>query len=405
MIFGLVITPVALIETAMVRGQAITVAAIANILIYPLLVMGSIAVHEAGHAVVARAVGLHVLRVELGIGRRVVRWRRGELRLQLNRFPILGLTYLGAGSRPLQRWRPWLAILGGPVTTLAILAAALGAGRLRVQDVLWPSGPVAGGIAIAHLLAFQNLWMLARNLVPLNLLGHRTDGRQLLTIPFAAQRDLEQLRLVRPMLDFAEHLEDRAFDAAERALDDVRQIVRDSVFVRCNAATLVQLRGRHAEARELFLALAADPELPTTLRWFVLNNLAWANYMLYDPSLRDEADRYSREALAAAKSSPHAMETRAAVLGWSGRHEEALPLLDRAFARHSSLIARASVACSLAISWVTYDVDVAERWLRRARKEDPACELLHRAEAAIASARARIAERDATDAAVSDPAA
>src|SRR5260221_10325011 len=97
LISTLVMMPILLIETAMLRHQHITVAALGNVVLYPLLVMVSIAVHEAGHAVVAHAVGLRVLRIELGLSRRIARWRWGTLRLQLNTFPLLGVTVWGTG--------------------------------------------------------------------------------------------------------------------------------------------------------------------------------------------------------------------------------------------------------------------------------------------------------------------
>jgi Zn-dependent protease len=403
LICGLVAMPVLLLETAVLRQQSITIASIGNLLIYPLLVMASIVLHEAGHALVARAVGLRVLRIELGLSRRVARWRWGKLRLQLNTIPLFGLTVWGPGPRPVRRWQVWLTTLAGPITTLAIAAVTLAVAGLNVTDVLWPSGAVAGGLAVAHLLAFQNVWMLVRNLLPFKVNGYTSDGMQLLRLPFAPRSDLEILRLLPPMLDAADHMEARQFDAAQRALDMASEIAPGSLFVRCDLATLALLRSRHAEARELFVALAAEPELPPGLRWLVLNNLAWADYMLDDPELRDEADRSSREALAKAKRSPHAIGTRGAVLGWLGEHNAALDPLYRSFAHHSSPQGRATTACSLAISWAALrDVDHAEHWLARARKIDAGCLLLDRAATAIA--RAREKRSAPVVAAASDPA-
>jgi tetratricopeptide (TPR) repeat protein len=232
---------------------------------------------------------------------------------------------------------------------------------------------------------------------------YRTDGATLLRTPFIPKSDLEMMRLAPSMLDASEHMEDGRFDAARRALDVASQIAPGSFFVRCDLASLSLLEGRHADAREQFIALAAEPTPHVEVRWLLLNNLAWANYMLDNPELRDEADRASREAIAQAKHSLHAMGTRGAVLGWLGKHDDALALLDKAFVRATSPSSRALTACGLAISWAAYrEVDLADRWVARARKAHPACPLLGRAQAAIARARATLAEPVA---AASDPAA
>src|SRR4051812_12175555 len=58
LIFGLVAMPVLLLETAVLRSQLFAVGAIGNVLVYPLILLVSIAVHEAGHALVGHATGL-----------------------------------------------------------------------------------------------------------------------------------------------------------------------------------------------------------------------------------------------------------------------------------------------------------------------------------------------------------
>src|SRR5207248_395282 len=47
-------------------------------------------IHEAGHFVVAKAVGIQVLRFSLGFGRPIVRWRRGETEYWISWIPFGG---------------------------------------------------------------------------------------------------------------------------------------------------------------------------------------------------------------------------------------------------------------------------------------------------------------------------
>src|SRR5467141_2693449 len=49
-----------------------------------------IAVHEFGHFIVAKAVGIQVLRFSLGFGRPVISWRRGETEYWISWIPLGG---------------------------------------------------------------------------------------------------------------------------------------------------------------------------------------------------------------------------------------------------------------------------------------------------------------------------
>src|SRR5438128_8848854 len=49
-----------------------------------------IAAHEFGHFIVAKAVGIQVLRFSLGFGRPVVSWRRGETEYWISWIPLGG---------------------------------------------------------------------------------------------------------------------------------------------------------------------------------------------------------------------------------------------------------------------------------------------------------------------------
>src|SRR2546428_2310092 len=49
-----------------------------------------ISVHEFGHFIVAKAVGIQVLRFSLGFGRPVISWRRGETEYWISWIPLGG---------------------------------------------------------------------------------------------------------------------------------------------------------------------------------------------------------------------------------------------------------------------------------------------------------------------------
>src|SRR5437868_14878501 len=113
---GLVAVPAMLVGCGWLFSPAGTLTgwAVVNVLVYPLIEVTSIALHEGGHALVARWLGLHVMRVEIGIGRRIARWRWRSTSISVHAFPLLAVTYLVADRVSGLRWRVCLTILAGP---------------------------------------------------------------------------------------------------------------------------------------------------------------------------------------------------------------------------------------------------------------------------------------------------
>ncbi len=335
---GLVIIPVFLCELALLTNRPFSAWAIVNIALYPLILIISIVLHEAGHAVVARAVGLQVPRVQIGIGRPVARRQWGQTMVVLNAFPLMGLTYLGAQSLKGLKGRLWVSIAAGPAVTLAIIASTLAWREgLHVGDIALPYAAVASRFSLRELVGFSNLWMLVLNLVPLPLFRsrgiQRNDGGQLFKVPFLSVPQLEVYRVVTVLLDVQESSE----------------------------------RG-----------------------WAARNNLAWVDYRLREDEFRDEADAHSEAVFRLYKNVPWAMGTRGAVLSWLGRDKEALPLLKRAYSANSELSMRALNAAGLAIVLANLGrTREAGQWLDRARTNHAICPLLVEARAAISAATSK----------------
>lgn len=388
LIFGLFTLPILMAETAVVQGHSFTPWVLVNIIVYPLLLLPGIAVHEIGHAVAGRVLGFRVLRIEIGIGRRVTKMRYGALRLQLNSIPRAGATLLSSERGQGLRWRLWLTVLAGPMTTLAILLVVVVVCDLRVRDILWPSAAVAAAPAVAQLLAFESFWMLILNLLPVRLITPNSDGRQLLHIPFAGDRELAIFRTIPLHLEALECMEEDDFAGAQRALDAADAIQPGSWLVRHDVAVLHINSGRLTEARALLTELIAQEVPQPQAKLLAQNNLAWTDFMLGESELLAEADELSAMVHRQWKRAAFAMGTRGAVLGWLGRHSEAIAVLEKAFACNSSPTGRALNACCLALSYSGAGLQQeAERWLQRARDNHARCPLLERAAAGLASAR------------------
>ena len=361
--------------------------AVVNVLLYPPIVVTSIALHEGGHALVARLLGLRVPRIDIGIGRRIARWRWRSTSISVHAFPLLGVTYLGADRIAGLKWRLWLTILAGPLTTALIGVGALGALDVGVIEASWPHQAVLKGPAIVEMFACLAIWLLVFNLLPLPLLrtGLRTDGVQLLRIPAADAREIEQLRLLPAVLEAEELSERDQFDAGYQVIRRAMETAPDSRVLRASLALMLMRREQLHDARALLLELLKDDDSLEVL--VIRNNVAWVDFLIHADELREEADEHSALVLTRLKDAGFALGTRGAVLGWLGRHDEAIEMLQQAYLRNSSDVNRALNACSLACSLAaTGRTDEARRWLERARTSHPSSPLLQRAEAAIEQA-------------------
>jgi hypothetical protein len=381
---GLFTLPLLLCGLAFFRDQAFTPWVIANVALFPLLTYAAIALHEAGHALVGRGVGLQVPHVQLGIGRVLAAWRWGRTHIELHAFPLIGFTALGAAaSVPWVRLRYWLATAAGPLATLALAAAA------GVQ--LLPTPPMTTRFAPLELFGFINTFLLVVNLVPVSPLrptrASSNDGGQLLTLPFVSEAGLVLVREVASLVEVADAIERDDLVHARRVVEAALAERPGSWSLRNALGLLLLAEQRFAEARTTFRDLVdEEPPLPHH-RLIARSNVAWADFCLGDVTLRDEADLHSASVRGQLAGVSFALGTRGAVLGWLGRHDEALPLLARAYLLNGIRSSRARYAACAAISHAALgQVAEATMWLTRARKNHPRCALLARAEAALAAA-------------------
>jgi len=392
-LLGLFAVPLVLCEIAYLSGERFTAWALVNVAIYPLITLASVALHEGGHLLAARAFGLQVPRVQLGLGRQLQRRRWAQTTVTVHVLPLAGMTYVGGKSSWGVRWPYWAAVAAGPAVTLAIvLGLVAGHGGGSLGELFLPIAAIASRPAPLEMAAFANASMLFWNLLPLPLFRgrgiERNDGAQLLAVPFWPARRLELLEITPGIVDAEERRERGDHEGAADVLDGLHRRFPDSWAVLHSMAIIQMERGRLAEARSSLVALlGTEPPLPE-MRWAVRNNLAWVDYRLRDDDLRAEADEHSAAVLKRYKRVGWALGTRGAVLGWLGRHSEAIPLLERAYLLNSTARNRALNAASLTVVLAgSGQASQAAVWLERARTNDAGCPLLPEAEAALAALR------------------
>ncbi len=141
----------------------------------------------------------------------------------------------------------------------------------------------------------------------------------------------------------------------------------------------IWLKGEQKKGGEILVDLLQRRDLKSAYRVLMLNNIAWSDLILDDPTLLEEADKNSLLAWERA-SHPSFNGTPGLVLVKLGRLNEGIRLLRYALRHNTALADRAANACSLAIAEAARgDQTTAHEYLALARDLDPANPLLPQA--------------------------
>ena len=144
---------------------------------------------------------------------------------------------------------------------------------------------------------------------------------------------------------------------------------------------------RFSEARESYLKILPLVENQRIPRAILLNNIAFTNALIGGMNLLEDADRLSNEAMTVLSWMPPVRGTRGTVLAVLGKTDEAVPLLSEAMQANDTAHGKALNACILAIVEARRGkLPVSRTYLDEARKLDPNCFLLNRAEESLATA-------------------
>ena len=174
-VIGMVVVPAMLVNaSAALRGEHVTgpfprdwhlyvFGAVVGVCVNFL----SIALHEAGHALAARHVGMAVRSVRIGKGPKLASFRIGSSRVDIHAIPSTGLTTYPPSPMASARQRR-LVVAAGPAAHVLLILVAL---------AVWLVSPV-----VAIIVIFLNVELLRANLrarPPKVSESHGSDGWQL----------------------------------------------------------------------------------------------------------------------------------------------------------------------------------------------------------------------------------
>lgn len=158
-----------------------------NVALVQIVVLPSIVIHEYAHGIVAKAVGLSVLRIWIGRGKTFYRATLLGFDTEFKLIPFGGLTLMTHGLKKKLRFRYTLAILAGPMTNVIIFVVAWRFDCPRNFDI-------STRIQFGLIIMLVQLFILVENLLPFRIqtpMGKLcTDGLSLIQLFLAKSPDM-----------------------------------------------------------------------------------------------------------------------------------------------------------------------------------------------------------------------
>jgi hypothetical protein len=306
---------------------------LATLVIEPALIV----LHELGHFLTARLLGLDAWLMTLGVGPPLWSGKIFGVPLRLHGWPLSGLTYLGSRTRKRLRLRLWITVLMGPMTNILLIGVAElyrdAFARLFGKDMVLMWIIVNAFLAIVNLLPhkFRRAGQL-----------HQSDGMRLLRVPFKTDAALEVFLYAEPLLAALELFSQSDYAGArELCREGLRRSPGNpwlTVTLSACQINFGEYEAAIAALRPLQDALAGQaPEVRAAIN----NNLAvatWLHSLNTRPSAESTslADALSANAYLMYPCVLPYRSTRALLLAATRRADEALALLDYTNYEHGS---------------------------------------------------------------------
>lgn len=338
--------------------------------------------HELGHALTARAFGMHVFQVVVGMGKKLFECKLFGVLVEFRTIPYGGFTLALSEKRKRVRVRQFVYALAGPVANLLVALAALAvAGWDQIADFK-PHQKVSPWT----LLFASNMLVFLTNLIPRvtpSVHGALlSDGVHLIN---AVRLNNEQLDSLRSSYFSAQASTARQrCDMANAAIwveRGLKEYPSDRALLLHHGTNLIEL-GKFAEARAVFERLLHECDADDVgFRALLMNDIACANTLIGGKDALEQADEFSDWALKVLPWMAGVKGTRGMVLVEQGALPDGIKLLEASLREAEEPWGRAQSACFLAIAEARRgNPQAAAAHLHRARQNHPECFLIPRAE-------------------------
>jgi tetratricopeptide (TPR) repeat protein len=358
-----------------------------NLALVTLMAWLTILPHEAGHAFIAKLVGLHVDRIVLGSGRKLGTFMLCKVPIEIHLYPAGGLTLVEVRDVPHFRWKFAAVTLAGPVVDILLLWAAITWGETawRAERIEGGFAPVCALIAALFLGIVFNLWPMS---VGTSAGKTANDGARLLSLALRKPLDFKSAGRSQDLARLNDLFAKRQWREVVQHADHYLLELPDDYAIQVTlSAALINL-GDFDRSRALLEQLIDRAASNDWQRAVVANNLAWLYLLLDDDSLSERSLLLSATAYAWLPWEPFITSTHAAAQALFGDAEQAIRLFNTNRVRQGHVSTRASMFAGLAIAHARLGrTEDAMAALRLAHEIDPEAQLVGIAQRRVRSGR------------------
>jgi hypothetical protein len=232
-------------------------------------------VHEAGHALAAKALGWRVREIVIGFGRTLWKWELGETRIKVKLAPVEGYVLPAPAEASAVRLKSALVYAAGPGAEIAVLLALV---AIFGRDTVFNESDQAGLVALKT-LAFVIIVGAGFNLLPFRTEGAVSDGLGILSSPFMT-KDVIEMRLIGIELREARSLLDSGRPGeACTLIASLLNRFPDNMALQLMSGIATCQDGRIEDARSVASNRLADERLgePARREWLKLQALVELN--------------------------------------------------------------------------------------------------------------------------------
>lgn len=356
-----------------------------NLFLFQLFLFTTILPHELGHACAARWLGLRVFKIHVGSGKTLFTRNIFGFDTEFKAVPIGGLTLAAHRDSSSFRLKQAAYVFAGPLVNILLCASVF----LFVPfQEIWSLQNAEQRLVPFQAFFYANLIVLAANLWPAHSDGPigkiPTDGKQLWEILFLKPAVVDaNLAACFALEAMNSHEKNHLEEALSWVAKGLSLFPQNDLLQNWRGLLLIELK-HYESARECFMALLARDGNPPLARGQWLNNIAYVDALLELPELLPEADRFSQEAMSIVGWLPAVKGTRGTTLMEMGRIDEAMPLLRESMEQADNSSGKAQNACFISIGEARCgNLAESRQFLDEARRLEPDCFLLDRAEEAL----------------------